>query len=87
LTGEGPQAYYDGYAACPIFVGDNKLMMCEFKYGRVTDTSIYADQTQPTKAFYNMKKEIFPRVYWSLMPKGRWFGANYGIFKPQLKMI
>ena len=44
LTGEGPQASYDGYAACPIYTGDNKLMMCEFKYGRVTATSIYADQ-------------------------------------------
>lgn len=44
LTGEGPQASYDGYAACPIYTGDKKLMMCEFKYGRVTATSLYADQ-------------------------------------------
>ena len=28
------QASYDGYAACPVFVGDEKLMLCEFKYGR-----------------------------------------------------
>ena len=27
-------ATYDGYAACPVFVGDSKLMLCEFKYGR-----------------------------------------------------
>lgn len=74
------QASYDGYAACPIFVGDQKLMLSEFRYGRQTWTTFKKDQTKPTKAFYQLKKEIFPRVYWGLMPKGRWFGANGGVF-------
>jgi len=26
---------YDGYASCPIFVGGDKLMLAEFKYGGV----------------------------------------------------
>lgn len=81
--GEAPNvASYDGYAACPVFVGDNKLLMAEFKYGRVTDTSIYADQTTPASSFYYMKKEVFPRVYWNLMPKGRWFGAKGMLSQP-----
>jgi sulfide:quinone oxidoreductase len=28
-----PNSSYDGYASCPIFVGDKKLMLAEFKYG------------------------------------------------------
>jgi len=24
---------YEGYTSCPIYVGDNKLMLAEFKYG------------------------------------------------------
>lgn len=27
---------YDGYASCPIFVGGDKLMLAEFKYGGVS---------------------------------------------------
>jgi len=30
-----PNSTYDGYASCPIFVGDKKLMLAEFKYGGV----------------------------------------------------
>lgn len=25
-------ATYDGYAACPVFVGNQELVLCEFKY-------------------------------------------------------
>ncbi len=25
-------AHYDGYQSCPLFTGDNKLMLIEFKY-------------------------------------------------------
>ena len=51
-------------------------MLCEFKYGRVTDTSFYADQKVPRKLFYQMKKELFPRAYMNIMPKGKWYGAG-----------
>jgi sulfide:quinone oxidoreductase len=34
---------YNGYSSCPLFVGDNKLMMIEFKYGGVADESFYSD--------------------------------------------
>ena len=30
-------AHYSGYSSCPLFVGDGKLMMIEFKYGAVAD--------------------------------------------------
>jgi len=75
-------AQYDGQSGCPIFTGDGKLMLCEFKYGRETSTTFYADQTAPAKKFYWMKKEIFPKIYWNLMPKGKWFGASNTFCKP-----
>lgn len=75
-------ATYDGYAACPVFVGDQKLVLCEFKYGRKTSTSFKADQTQPSRMFYHLKKNVFPFVYWNLLPRGRWFGATGGLIKP-----
>lgn len=28
---------YEGYASCPLFVGNGKLMLAEFKYGGVVD--------------------------------------------------
>jgi hypothetical protein len=37
------KAKYDGYASCPLFVGDGKLMMIEFKYGGVADETFVQD--------------------------------------------
>ncbi len=28
---------YDGYASCPLFVGNGKLLLAEFKYGGEID--------------------------------------------------
>ena len=36
-------ALYDGQSGCPIFCGDGKLMLCEFKYGRETSTTFFKD--------------------------------------------
>jgi len=57
-------------------------MLCEFKYGRETSTTFLKDQTAPARKWYFMKKEVFPRIYWNLMPKGAWFGASNTFFKP-----
>jgi len=34
---------YGGYSSCPLFVGDGKLMMIEFKYGGVADETFFSD--------------------------------------------
>ena len=34
---------YDGYSSCPLFVGDGKLMLIEFKYGAEANESLFAD--------------------------------------------
>lgn len=36
------KAKYDGYSSCPVFVGDSKLMLIEFKYDNL-----------PAETFYN----------------------------------
>jgi NADPH-dependent 2,4-dienoyl-CoA reductase/sulfur reductase-like enzyme len=33
MAGEESNAKYDGYGSCPLFAGDRKLMLMEFKYG------------------------------------------------------
>jgi len=59
---------YDGYASCPIFVGDKKLMLCEFKYGGVPAETFSVNQHIPSRRLFTMKKELLPRAYFTLMP-------------------
>lgn len=80
LGNEGKVAEYDGYSSCPLFTGDRKLMLIEFKYGAESDETVSRNQTVPRRFFYWLKKEIFPASYWYFMPRGLWFGSK--IFKP-----
>ena len=42
--GQTPRAgFYNGYSSCPLFVGDGKLMLVEFKYGGVSDETFLHD--------------------------------------------
>ena len=56
-------------------------MMIEFKYEAQPNETFYSTQTEPTHLFYQMKKEVFPRVYFNLAAKGLWYGKNM-LFKP-----
>jgi len=75
-------AQYDGYASCPLFVGDKKLMLIEFDYNGRSNTTFFKDQTKPKWSFYNLKKHLFPHVYWNYMPYGNWHGRK-GFFAPK----
>jgi len=73
------KASYDGYASCPLLTGHNELMLCEFKYGGVpkeTFEGIFGGQEVPNRAFYHLKKDFFPWVYWNHYVNGTWFGSN-----------
>lgn len=37
-------AKHEGYTSCPLFVGDDKLMLAEFKYDGAIDETFYNDQ-------------------------------------------
>jgi len=75
-------ASFDGYSSCPLFTGDGKLMLMEFKYGGVPSETFSKNQDKPARAWYHLKKNIFAKAYWTFMPSGRWYGKST-IFKPQ----
>ena len=64
-----PNTLYDGYAGCPIFTGDGKLLLAEFGYdGKVMSTFPFSDK--PSRRMYWLKRYFLPFVYWELMPRG-----------------
>jgi len=74
------KAAYDGYTSCPLLTGNDKLMLCEFKYGLQPEETfgkvLGINQAVPRRSFYHLKKDFFPWVYFNRMVNGRWFGKN-----------
>ncbi|KAI0928755.1 hypothetical protein AcW1_005907 [Taiwanofungus camphoratus] len=84
-SGKVANANYDGYTSCPLLTGYGQLMLAEFKYGLEPKESFadyLGDQSTPRRAFYHLKKDFFPWVYWNHMLQGRWFGAS-GVVRPK----
>ncbi|RWA11283.1 hypothetical protein EKO27_g3842 [Xylaria grammica] len=80
MAGKELKAAYDGYASCPLLTGHNELMLCEFKYGGVpkeTFANILGGQETPRAAFYYLKKDVFPFVYWNYFLGGLWYGPHH----------
>lgn len=59
---------YNGYTACPVFVGGHKLMLCEFGYDGQTMPTFLNDQRKPRYSFYLLKLLGFPTSYLILGP-------------------
>ncbi|KAK6005917.1 hypothetical protein QM012_007559 [Aureobasidium pullulans] len=79
LDGEKRDAVYDGYTSCPLLTGYGKVLLAEFKYGGVpkeTFSWLGMDQATPRRAFYHLKKDFFPWVYYRYMVKGTWGGPK-----------
>lgn len=80
LEGKEPDAAYDGYTSCPLLTEYGKVMLAEFKYGgqpKETFGSLFGiDQGVPRKAFYHLKKDFFPWVYYNSYVKGTWSGPK-----------
>ncbi|SJX61277.1 related to sulfide:quinone oxidoreductase, mitochondrial precursor [Sporisorium reilianum f. sp. reilianum] len=80
LQGKEPDAAYDGYTSCPLLTEYGKVMLAEFKYGgkpKETFGSLLGiDQGVPRKAFYHLKKDFFPWVYYNSYVKGTWSGPK-----------
>jgi sulfide:quinone oxidoreductase len=70
------QSVYEGYSSCPIFLGDNKLMLVEFKYNGESNETFFKNQAYGSRMFFCTVKEVFPRVYFYLMPRGKWHGKD-----------
>lgn len=79
---EPKMAAYQGYASCPIFVGQGKVLLAEFKYKGELDETFPSLQHTPQFLFKYFKTHLFPFVYFHFMPRGIWYGRN-GFLKPK----
>ncbi|KAG6253465.1 hypothetical protein E4U24_008233 [Claviceps purpurea] len=80
LDGREPDASYDGYTSCPLLTEYGKVLLAEFKYGGEPKETfknwLGIDQVEPRLAFYHLKKDFFPWVYYASMVKGTWGGPK-----------
>ncbi|KAL5001771.1 hypothetical protein BDV10DRAFT_203330 [Aspergillus recurvatus] len=80
MDGKTPDAVYDGYTSCPLLTEYGRVLLAEFKYGGEPSETFHrwfgTDQAVPRRAFYHLKKDFFPWVYYSSMVKGTWRGPK-----------
>jgi NADPH-dependent 2,4-dienoyl-CoA reductase/sulfur reductase-like enzyme len=79
MKGKELDAWYDGYTSCPLLTEYGKVMLTEFKYAgepKETFNKFGIDQSIPNRAFYHLKKDFFPWVYYKAMVKGTWGGPK-----------
>ncbi|EON99504.1 putative sulfide quinone reductase protein [Phaeoacremonium minimum UCRPA7] len=80
FDGKELDASYDGYTSCPLITEYGKVMLAEFKYGAEPKETfgdlLGIDQSVPRRAFYHLKKDFFPWVYYKAMVKGTWAGPK-----------
>lgn len=79
MKGKELDAWYDGYTSCPLLTEYGKVMLTEFKYAgetKETFNKFGIDQSVPNRAFYHLKKDFFPWVYYKAMVKGTWGGPK-----------
>lgn len=79
IEGKAPDAQYDGYTSCPLLTEYGKVLLAEFQYGgtpKETFSKFGLDQAKPQRAFYYLKKDFFPWVYYNSMVKGTWQGPK-----------
>lgn len=80
MEGKEPDAIYDGYTSCPLLTEYGKVLLAEFKYGgqpkETFNKWLGVDQIEPRRAFYHLKKDFFPWVYYKSLVKGTWAGPK-----------
>jgi hypothetical protein len=81
---------YDGYASCPLFLEEGKLMLAEFRdyidengdvKKEIDESFLPGKQTIPRNEFYKLALS-FTKIYRLLAVQGLWYGKN-GIFGPE----
>ncbi len=64
-------AFYNGYASCPLVVSKHQVIMAEFGYDGKIMESFPIDQSKPRFSMFLVKKFVLPVLYWYFMLKGR----------------
>ena len=62
MQGQPLEAEYQGYTACPVLTGNNKVMLCEFGYDQKVMQTFLRDQREPKGFFFFMKTRIFNKL-------------------------
>ena len=90
--------HYTGYASCPLIISSKEVILAEFGYdGKIMETfnaneggklplslvGTLLPEALKRRIFMQLKVHVFPRAYFSLYPRGLWFGPN-GPFKPDV---
>lgn len=80
MEGKQPDPAYDGYTSCPLVTDSHNVLLAEFKYGNVPKETFGdwfgIDQVNPRRAFFHLKKDFFPWVYYNSLVKGTWAGPK-----------
>lgn len=71
LKGNALNEKYNGYTSCPLVTGYGKLVLAEFDYNNEPMETFPFDQSKERWSMYQLKKEILPRLYWSMILKGK----------------
>ncbi len=71
---------YDGYGACPLTVGNGKVILAEFGFGGKLLPTFPLNPTVPSRFAWFLKAKLFPWLYWNGMLKGReWLTRSTGV--------
>jgi sulfide:quinone oxidoreductase len=69
--GKALPSRYDGYGACPLTVERGKVVLAEFGYGGKLLPTFPLKPEVPRRSAWWLNTKVLPRVYWSLLLKGR----------------
>ncbi|XP_062517427.1 sulfide:quinone oxidoreductase, mitochondrial-like [Corticium candelabrum] len=76
MNGQPLTKRYDGYTSCPLPVSYGKLLLAEFDFDGQPLETFPINQRKERLAFYIMKREILPHMYWNYLLKGHWEGTS-----------
>ena len=77
LEGRPLEAQYDGYTACPLITGFDRVVMAEFNYDLKPVSSFLIDPTRERWSMWLVETRIFPWIYWNRALKGQPLEARY----------
>ncbi|XP_063381268.1 uncharacterized protein LOC134667789 [Cydia fagiglandana] len=78
MAKDNPKQKYDGYGACPLVTSYNTCILAEFLYdGVVHETMPFNQVATESRVAYQMKRHLFPFIYWNFMLKGYYHGPEF----------
>jgi sulfide:quinone oxidoreductase len=76
MAGKPLTKKYDGYTSCPLPVSYGKLLLAEFNFDGEPLETFPINQGTERAAFYLLKRDVLPHMYWNYLLKGHWEGTS-----------